>query len=645
MSMTGLMNVGTRAMFAAQTQLTTTGHNIANASVAGYSRQTAVLTTSEGQFSGAGYIGRGVAVESVNRAVNAFMTDQVALTKAQAAADTTRADVLNRLQDAFGSGTEGLGYAATQLFNGFSDVAASPADPSARQVVLSRAEELASRFRSSSDQIEALQASVKHDVQSDVATVNELAQRVAELNNQIAGSAGGPNAPNDLLDQRDQLINQISGFVQVTRLAQDDGSLNVFVGGGQSLVLGANAYALRATDDPFDPSRVQVSVDVAGSLRPLDESALGGGSLAGLIGVQNHDITAARDQLGQLAATLAGEMNRQQSLGMDLKGNTGSQVGALFSTGAPNAIPAATNQTDGSGNFLGSVSIGISDTAALQPSEYLLSVNPDGSLDVTRRSDGQRWQNQPDGATIDGFQITLGGAPAAGDRFLLQPVSTAAQGMARVLSDPSGLAAANPVVAVANPANTGTASVSALVIDGAPTDPYGPVNIVFGAASASSAAGRDYQILDAAGSAVASGTWNAGTPIAFNGLSVKLDGVPASGDGFALNPTTFAASNNGNALAQAGLADQAMVLGKRFTDAYAQTMSDIGVRVQGAMSASDVSTAVAQQAADQLGSSTGVNLDEEAARLIQFQQSYQAAAKILQVAQKVFDTVLSIGGG
>ncbi|MEY8877956.1 MAG: flagellar hook-associated protein FlgK [Leptothrix sp. (in: b-proteobacteria)] len=640
MSTTGLMNVGTRAMFAAQTQLTTTGHNIANANVAGYSRQEANLTTTAGQYTGAGYIGRGVSVQSVTRAVDGFLTDQVAQTKALAAADSTRSDMLSRLQNAFGSGEQGLGYAATQLFNGFSDVAASPADPSARQVVLSRAEELASRFRSSSDQIESLQASVTQDVATGVDTVNGLAKRVAALNDQIAGAAGGSNAPNDLLDQRDQLVNQISEQVQVTRLLQSDGSLNLFIGAGQSLVLGNNAYALVARPDGFDPSRTQVNVSVAGVERPLNEQALGGGALAGLIGFQNTDIAAARDQLGQLAATLAGQINQQQSLGMDLKGNTGSNLSAVFTVGAPNAIPASSNATS-SNNYVGSVGLTISDTTKLQASEYEMRVNADGTFNVQRRSDGQTWANQADGATIDGFQIHIGSAPAAGDRFLLQPVSTAAQGMARALSDPAGLAAANPVLAVANPANTGTASVRSLTINSAPTTPYAALTLSFGAPSA---AGRNYQLLDSTGASVGSGTWSAGTPIQVNGMSVKLDGVPASGDTFALNPTQFAQSSNGNALAFQGLGDAGMVLGKRFTDAYAQTMADIGVRVQSAASASTVSAGVADQAQAQLGSSTGVNLDEEAARLIQYQQSYQAAAKILQVAQKVFDTVLSIGG-
>ncbi len=640
MSTSTLLNLGTRAMFASQAQLQTTGHNIANANVAGYSRQDTVLTTVGGQYSGAGYYGRGVAVQTVTRAVSAFQTDQVAQTKAQAAADSTRADMLTRLQDAFGSGEAGLGFAATKLFNAFSDVASSPADPSARQVVLARSEELASRFRASSDQIEALQLAVTEDVGNTVKTINGLAQRVAELNNQIASTRGSEQQPNDLLDQRDQLVNELSQHVQVTRLEQDDGSLNLFIGGGQSLVLGNTAYDMVARADTFDPARVEVAIRVAGVERPFDQQSLGGGTLAGLIGFQNNDLSAARNQLGQLASTLASEVNRQQSLGLSLGGTAGDP---LFRHGAANAVPATGNAADAAGNPAGSVALTVTDSRALQASEYELSVNADGSFDVLRRSDGQRSAGLVNGAVLDGFQIDFGtSAPLAGDRFLLQPVGTAAQSIELALTDPKGIAAASPISVTAAPANKGTGRLSSVVIETAAAAPYGSMTLAFGATSAGG--GRDYQLLDSGGGLLSSGTWSAGTPIRYDGVAIKIDGVPADTDTFAVGPTTFAASSNGNALALQGLADTAMTLGQTFTNSYAQTLSDVGVRVQSARSAASVSAGVADRAKEELGAQTGVNLDEEAARLLQYQQAYQAAAKILQTAQKVFDTVLSLGG-
>ncbi|MDP4299144.1 flagellar hook-associated protein FlgK [Leptothrix discophora] len=635
MSTTSLMNVGTRAMFAAQAQLQTTGHNISNANVAGYSRQETVLTTASGSYTGAGYFGRGVTVQTVTRAVDGFLTDRVAQTRSQASADSTRLDLLNRLEGSFGTGESGLGYAATQVFNAFSDVANSPADPSARQVVLARSEELASRFRASADQIESLQASTTLDVRNTVDTINGLARQIAKLNDNIAGAQGNGQSPNDLLDQRDQLIGELSQHVQVTRLEQDDGSLNLFIGGGQSLVLGNSAYQLTSQPDDFDPSRVRVGIQIGGIERRLDEGMLGGGTLTGLVRFQNQDLAHARDQLGLLAGTLAREVNRQQSFGLGLDGQPGN---ALFRYGDANAIPAKTNAVDGAGNLIGAISLTVTDSRALQPSEYELSVNPDGSYDVLRRSDGATFANLADGATLDGYTITGGGVP--GDRFLLQPFSTAAQGLGVALADPRGIAAANPVNAVAAPANTGTGTISALTIEAPPAGSYSSFNVTFGAQNA--LGGRDYTLTDSGGGVLASGSWSAGTPIRHDGIAIKLDGVPASGDTFAIQPTLQASSSNGNALALEGLAHAAMAVGLTFTNQYAQALSGIGVRVQGAQAAADVSSAAADQAATELGARTGVNLDEEAARLMQYQQSYQAAAKVLQVAQKVFDTILSI---
>jgi flagellar hook-associated protein 1 len=350
---------------------------------------------------------------------------------------------------------------------------------------------------------------------------------------------------------------------------------------------------------------------------------------------QNDDLAHARDQLGLLAGTLSREINRQQSFGLGLDGQPGSP---LFRMGEANAIPARSNAVDGAGNLIGAITLAVTDSRALQASEYELKVNADGSFNVLRRSDGATFANLADGATLDGFTITGGGAP--GDRFLLQPVSTAAQGMGVALADPRGIAAANPVNAVAVAGNTGTGTISALTIESSPPGAYGTFQITFGAQNA--LGGRDYVLDDGNGGFIASGSWSAGIPIRHDGIAIKLDGVPAAGDAFTISPTLQASSSNGNALALEGLADAAMSAGLSFTNQYAQALSGIGVRVQGAQAASDVSTAAADEAANQLGARTGVNLDEEAARLMQYQQSYQAAAKVLQVAQKVFDTILSI---
>lgn len=642
MSSSALMNVGTRALIASMAQLQTASHNISNAGVEGYSRQSVSLATTSGVYSGAGFIGRGVSVETVSRAVNSYLTDMAAHTTSVASADQATSTLLSQLQDAFGTGSNGIGYATTQLLNAFSDLSTAPGDLSARQVVLSRAEDLANLFRSSSDQIESLQKSVYGDVQSSTETVNGLAKQVAALNDKIANFRGTGHEPNDLLDQRDQLISQISQYVEVTRLSQDDGAVNLFVAGGQSLVLGNAAYTLQARPDEYDGSRVQLSIQVAGETRNLDADSLGGGSIGAALRFQRDDLASMRSQLGQLASALGGAVNERQSLGLDLNGNSG---GPLFRFGLGTAeptmaMPASGNAKDAAGNYVGSVSLAVTDRTALQPSDYELREDPavPGTYKLTRLSDGEVTSGVTDGQTIDGFQITFGSPPPqAGDRFLLKPVSTAGSLIQINQSDPRSLAAANPLTAVASPTNKGTGAIGELTINAAPTAAYQNMSLVF-----TSAAG-DYELRDSFGGVLGSGTWSPARAIAYDGVELTLKGAPAVGDTFTLNRTADVKTSNGNALAFASLANQALVGNSTFTDAFANVLADIGSRVQTAQAAANTSAATADNVKQSLSADTGVNLDEEASKLIQYQQGYQAAAKILSVAQKVFDTLLSMG--
>lgn len=650
--MAGLMSLGTRAMFANYATLQTIGNNIANANTPGYSRQQVELGTAGGQSTGAGFFGQGVSVQTVTRASDAFLTRDAAMSKSQAARDAARLEQLERLEKVFPTGESGLGYAAGDLLNAFVDVANRPQDASARQVVLARAEELASRFRAADSQLDALQSGVTEDVKNSVTVVNTLAKRVADINRQIAAAHGSGHAPNDLLDQRDQLISEIGSYVQVTTIEADDGSLGVFIGGGQRLVLGSNAQQLKVVPDAYDAAKVRLAISEAGGERLLPEDSLVAGKLPGLLAFQNQDLADARAMIGQLASAIAGAVNRQQSLGLDLGQPAGSGA-PIFALGAPAALPASTNARDAGGNFLSSVSLTVADPKQLQASDYELRTDAStpGQYFLTRLSDGVT-RTVADGDTIDGFTLAIGTpAPGATDRFLLQPVSQAAQGMARVLNNPNGIAASSPVVATVASGNTGTATVGSLTVTSTALDPTQTANISF----TDDSGNYNWELRDAGNAVVSSGTgtWTAGSTIALNGFELTLAGVPRSGDAVQVAPTTFPAANNGNALSLLALRDAGIVgeqllaggvvsAGESITSAYASAMADIGVRVQSARSSSNISTAVATNAEAARAGVSGVNLDEEAARLIQFQQAYQAAAKVLQVAQSVFDTLLSV---
>jgi len=658
MSGSALMNLGTRALFANYAALQATGNNISNANTKGYSRQTVELESAGGQFSGAGFFGKGVNVTTVSRAHDEFLTREAAATGAMAAADTTRAAQLKQLEAVFGTGESGIGYAAGQLLNAFVDVANKPQDLSARQVVLARADDVASRFRGAGQQIEALQADTTADIKAAVTTVDSLAQRVADLNGQITLAQGSGHQPNDLLDQRDQLIAQISGYVQVTTIPASDGSMNLFIGGGERLVLGGAASQLAAVTDPFNPAVFHLGLSDAAGVHAIPDSLVTGGSVAGLLRFQGQDLVDARNLLGQMAQALAGSVNNQQALGLDLKQPAGSGA-PIFGTGALGVMPSSNNAmaagvpvasyVNAGGTRVPSVAFTIVDATRLAASAY--DVTPDtstaGNYLVTRQSDGVQ-TSIPSGGIVDGWRLgVVAPLPPAGDHFLLQPVGTAALDMTRVLDDPRGIAAAAPVTATLPVTNAGTASVASLKAVSTTLNPQLTATISF----TSSTGAYDWQLVDSTTGTVAgsgSATWQAGQPIALNGWQLDLNGVPASGDTITVQKTAFPATNNANALAFTDLRDARIVgvspssSGATITDAYADTMTTVGVRVQSAQLSADMSTSVASDAQAAVSEKTGVNLDEEAARLIQFQQSYQAAAKMLQVAQSVMDTLLQV---
>jgi flagellar hook-associated protein 1 FlgK len=667
MSSSALMSIGTRALSANYAALQATGHNISNANTPGYSRQTTVLESAGGQFSGAGFFGKGVLVTTTERAHSEYLTNEAATARALAAADETRSRQLQQLEAVFKTGEAGLGYAAGQLFNAFADVASKPQDASARQVALARADELAASFRSAGAQIETLQSGVTQDLKVAVASVNGLTRQIADLNNKIAASKGAGHEPNDLLDQRELVIDKLSEYVRVTTIAADDGTTSVFLGGGQALVLGNIPTELAVVRNDFDATRTQIALVQANGTRTLPDDLLGGGTVAGLLRFQGTDLAEARNLLGQMAAAIAGAVNTQQSLGLDL-GRPAGRGAPMFSTGVPGVAAAAGNAAgaggvpvasyiDANGNRVPSVGIGIVDAAELRASDYELTTDPAGApatYQLTRLSDGQV-RSVVDGDVADGFRINVvNPLPVAGDRFLLRPVGAAASAMQRVLSDPKGIAAASPVNATVAAANTGTATVATIQATSTALNPNLTATLTF----TDNIGGYSYSLVDSTGvfpTTNGVGTWTAGQPIALNGWSLQLAGVPRSGDVVSVQKTAFPATDNGNANAMIGLRDAALIgretlgngtviPGDTVTDAYANLLADVGVRVQGAKLAAQQSATVASDAKAAVSDKSGVNLDEEAARLIQYQQSYQAAAKMLQVAQSVFETLLQMAG-
>lgn len=660
-----LMALGVRAMSANYAALQAVGNNISNANVAGYSRQQVELETVAGQFTGAGFFGKGVNVATVTRAHDEFLTREAARTASTAAADKALSEQLQQLERVFTTGETGLGSAIGQVFNAFADVASKPQDISARQAVLSRIDEMAARMRTASDQIASLQNGVTQDLKASVGKVNALTREIASLNHQIASVNGFGHTPNDLLDKRDLAVQQLSELIQVSTVASSDGMLSVFVGAGQKLVLGNQATELAMVPDTFDPARTQLAILEAGIARELPQGIISGGSIAGLLTFQNRDLVDARNHLGQLAAAVSDQLNRQQALGLDLTERPG---GALLSVGGPQVLFARQN------TGAGSVEVTLENTAQLRASDYELTMDTAGSYVLRRLSDDHVFQppelpaltpaSLAAGVRVDGMTLRITGTPAMGDRFLIRPVAAAARDATPVMTDPRGIAAASPVAASADMANGGTLSVATLQLLSPPATPVPEVVFRFAVDAATGA--TTYAVSTDGGATFpdAPQPFVSNQPIAFPAGSatpqwnLTLRGTPADGDLVHIERTPVPSANNGNANALLALRDVRMVgeevnnqtgaavfEAATFADAYAGILSTFGVRVQSARSLAAQSGAVAEQAKSMASNQSGVNLDEEAARLIQFQQSYQAAAKMLQVAQAVFDTLLQTASG
>jgi flagellar hook-associated protein 1 FlgK len=621
-----LLNVGARALLANQIALQTTGNNIANANTVGYSRQTAVMSQVPGQYTGSGYIGKGVEVSTIERAHSDFLTKQATLAASVSSMDSTRANQLASLEDIFTGGASGLGASVTDMLNSLSDVASTPGDITARNVVLTRADEMAARFNDAQSRLDDLQQGVKSQLGDAVKTINALATRVAALNEQIARAQGGGQTPNDLLDQREQAMRDLNQQVQTTTVSADDGTMSVFIG-SQPLVLGNSVAPLSLATGADGTQNLVLTRGTTATT--IQGETLGGGAVAGLLRFQNTDLAEARDLLGRMAMTITTAVNAQHKLGVDLDGNAG---GNFFQ---PIAVPNALAANGNTGNA--TVGATVTDPSALAPSSYQLNFGAGGSLQVTRLSDGKVSNfTGPLPVQIDGLTIAVGAGTAnAGDSFTLKPYAAAAGQVATAISSPRALAAASPIEARAATTNTGNVTVSALSPAKADANMTGTVTLTFTAAGT----------FDVSGTGTGNPTgvaYTAGQPISFNGWNLTLKGTPKPGDTITVQAATpgYTSLNAGNATALLGLRDAAVFDGAPLSDGYASLMATVGVRSQSAQYAAGISDSIASNLETSRTSVSGVNLDEEAANLLKYQQAYQASAKMIQIAQSIFDTLL-----
>lgn len=641
-----LLNVGTRALVANQIALQTTGNNIANVSTPGYSRQSVALATVPGQYTGSGYIGQGVDVRTILRNQNELLTRQAAAAGSVQSSDQARSERLNQLQDIFSGGTSGLGASINDMMNALSDVVSAPTDLTARTLALTRMDETATRLRSSADRISEMQGSLTGELNNSVDAINNLATQIANVNNEVAKATGRGQSPNDLLDQRDQLIRDLNQYIQTTQIPADDGSVGVFIGGSQPLVLGSTSPPVvidNATSTPGSGQLKLFFAPVGAPRTEMDENLLGGGSVSGLLRFNNSDLSEGRNLLGRMAMAIGMTMNDQHNLGLTLDGNLGSD---LFSV--PTSMPGYT-----AGVAAGTVAFTTPTAFAASDYEVRFTTPPAGQ--VVRLSDGKATSFTTlanlSSQTIDGLTFNMTAAGNAGERVLFKPFSSAASNIESLVHSPRDLAVANPINAAMGPTNSGSLQLAKLTATGVPNPPGftapPPTGVVL-----TFTAGPPSTYGVTGSTSPASGTtglpYTSGQAINIDGWQVTLQGTPATGDTLTVGDATDAqygdyyTRNAGNATALLALRDVTMFDGATLSDGYAGAIAQVGTRTQSANFAAELSSTIATNLERDRTAVSGVNLDEEAARLIQYQQAYQASAKMIQIAQSVFDTLLSI---
>ena len=630
--MSGIFNIGLTGLTAAQTNLTTISHNISNATTPGYHRQRVELQNSFGQPTGDGFMGTGVDVVTVSRLYSEFLDTQVTAAQGRLAYLESFRDQITQIDNLLADPNSGLTPAIDEFFASVQQVATDPDSAVTRQDMLSGAATIVGRFRTLDSRLTAMQEAGNSQIRAIVTSVNTTAREIANLNQAImvAEGASGGHVANDLRDKRDALIGDLNTLIGVSVIPQSDGSINVSFGAGQNLVIGSEALSLSAVVSATDPKKIDIGYDTGGAAAIITPSVTGG-QLGGVLAFQREALEPSMNALGRVAIAFASTFNQQHRLGQDLNGAAG---GDFFTVPGPVMLMRATN------TGTGVLSATLTDASALTTSDYKISYNA-GSYTVTRLSDGLTNVYASLPQTVDGVSIALAsGTPANGDTFVLQPTRVGARDIRVAVIDGAQIAAAAPIRTAAAAANIGAASISAGAVVGPPptnANLQQPVTITFTSPTTFNVSGT--------GTGNPTGiAYTPGATISYNGWTASISGTPRAGDVFTVTQNTNGVSDNRNAALLAGLQTTKTIAGGTATyqGAYSQSVAGVGSKTREMQVGAAAQETLAQQSVTAQQSLSGVNLDEEAANLIRYQQQYQACGKMIEIASKLFDTLLAI---
>ncbi|WP_152221956.1 flagellar hook-associated protein FlgK [Pseudomonas sp. SCB32] len=671
--MSDLLSIGLSGLRSSQTSLTVTGHNITNVNTPGYSRQQSVQQTGIPQYSGAGYIGSGSQVVDVRRLASDFLFSQVRSATSQTNELSAFQGQIEQLDALLSDTTTGISPALQKFFAALQTAAANPSATEGREALLAEAQGVSKSFNTLYDQLDKQNSLINQQLGSLANQVNSLATSVASYNDAIAKAKASGGQPNDLIDAREETIRKLSELIGVQAVPQDDSSVNLFIGTGQPLVVGTTTSALQVVPGKDDPTRFQVQL-VSGSAVQTITSQVSGGQMGGLLAYRDTALDASYNKLGQIAVTFADTVNKQLGQGLDLSGNAGSR---LFGDINDPSISALRVVAQSSNTGTVSPNLNITDTSKLGASDYRLEfdgsnftarrLSDNASINVTVSGTGPYTLSFADGSGGDqGFQVTMNSLPPAGDGYTLQPTRRGASDIQTVLTKGDQLAFAGTARSEATTNNRGTGAIGQPKLTSGPSPVVvGELQNLFGANGLSLSfdattntltgalpAGATLNYVSPSTTGLTAGQTNTmrldyTDPGSGNKYSYEftLSGAPQAGDSFTLGMNTKGISDNSNALALSGLQSKPTVggtgsTGASFNDSYGGLVERIGTLTAQVRNNADASATVLKQAQDNRDSLSGVNLDEEAANLIQFQQYYSASAQVIQVARSLFDTLI-----
>jgi len=648
-----LLSIGKSGLFAAQAGLSTTGHNITNANVAGYNRQVVVQATAPMLDTGVGFQGTGTQIAQIKRYSDEFLNSQVRNAQASKSGLDSYHSQISQIDNMLADQTSGLSPSLQSFFKGVQDMAAHRASVPSRQAMLSAADTLATRFQALDARLGEIREGVNSTIESSVTMINSYAQQIADLNDKIGSfAAAQQRAPNDLLDKRDQLVMELNTQVKANVMPGDNNSLTISIGSGQPLVVGARTFQLAATKSPTDLTRLEVGYVTGSKVTVLADNALSGGQLGGALDFRSKTLDTAQSALGKVAIGMALEFNAQHKLGLDQNGVAGKD----FFSVAPAYVGKNINNALSSTTAVQAV---VSDPSKLADSDY--KVEFDGTnYNVIRLSDNKSTAVTPYSAagttmTIDGVDFTISGTAAKDDNFLVRPTIGGAANFNLLVGNVGEIAAAAPIVTSEPLSNTGNAKISESKVDenfltGAPTL---PVTLSFNSTTGNLSgfpAGAAVSVKNSAGvvtnypAPATNVAFAAGSTYTFGGLSVTMTGVPGNGDTFTIASNSGGVGDTRNIGLLGDLQTKNIFNNGSATlqSSYAQLVSTVGNKTREVQVNGDAADALLTQAKASAADVSGVNLDEEATNLIKYQQAYQAAGKVMQIAGTIFETLLSI---